>query len=311
MTSYNIDGFQVYEYSSKKPKSVIFFAHANAIPVKTYAEVWTKMANALNVRIICYDVRGFGDTTVQPVYDENSWGWKTLVQDHVKLFKCIQKTHPKNTSFILSGHSSGAWISLLATEYIGTYPLLLCDPPILNKKTAFKWYLLNLFNRIEKNPRSQKVLKRKTAFDSYAAAFESFKQTPFLSKWSDSALDGYIHGLFKENSETHQFALRYDPKWEAHIFTQYPPTAAHGFLELSAKLRRELRPVFLVGEKSDSCNPKAKNWVKLFFPNTEWVILPQSGHMFPIENADLFVETLSRLGSTKASNLRQRFALEV
>lgn len=307
MLNYKIDDFQIYEFSVNKPKFVIFFAHANAIPARAYAELWTKMAQALNIRIICYDIRGFGDTTAQPIYDEH-WGWKTLVQDHVNLFQRIKKTHPKNTPFILSGHSLGAWVSLLATEFLGSYPLLLCDPPILHRKQAFQWFLLHMLNRKFINPKTKQVLKRKTSFDSFADAFASLKQTPMLSKWSDAALNGYIEGLFAEDMQSHQYHLRYPLKWEAHLFEQYPLTAAHGFLRLSKKLRYELRPVFLIGEKSDACNPKAKSWVKLFLPNAEWVVLPKVGHMFPIENVNLFIDTLSRLGSTKASNLRHQFA---
>jgi len=295
MTSYNLDGFQVYEYSSQSPQTVLFFAHANGIPALSYAHVWKTLVNSHNIRVISYDIRGYGLTRALPIYNNRTWGWKTLVQDHVKLFKRIKSTHPKNTKFILGGHSLGAWLSLFSTEFLGPYPLLLCDPPLLNLSSAIPWYFMHLFHLRHKNPKSQKVLKRKTHFDTFEHAFESFRKTPFLSQWNDESLKGYVEGSFVHDSNTGRLTIRHDLQWEAHLFEQYPPTATQALMTLSKKLRNTLKPVFLVGEKSDACNLRAKNWVNFLLPGSEWVVLPNSGHMFPIEKPATFIDALKEI----------------
>lgn len=285
MITYKFDEFQMYEFSSKNPVLVLFFAHANGIPALTYAPLWSELAEQLNIRIICYDMRGVGLTTCPPVYNDQTWGWKILVDDHIKLFERIKKTHPKNTKFVLSGHSLGGWISLLSTQVLGVQPLLIFDPPLLHRKEAFGWFFLNLFKRRNENPKSKKALKRKTVFDSWEAVQESFSDHPFVLKWRKEIVANYIQGSFLEDPKTKKVSLKHAPEWEAHIFAQYPPTAMQGFLQLPKKLRKELKPNFLIGENSDVCNPKAKKWVKKFFPHVEWTIIPKSGHMFLLENS--------------------------
>lgn len=295
MTSYKIDGFQIYEYSSQNPQAVIFFAHANGIPANTYAKLWENVAKILDVRVISYDMRGIGNTTLAPIYNDDSWGWKILVDDHIALFERIKKSHPKNTRFILMGHSVGAWLSLLSTRKLGDYPIILCDPPLLYKRDAIGWFLLHLLKKKNYNPKSKKVLKRKISFESFDAACETFKKSTFLAKWDNELLKEYIRGSFHEDDKTKKLFLRHTPEWEAYIFSQYPPTAAQGFLQLPKKLRNELKPIFLVGSLSDACNPKAKTWVKFFFPHLKWIVIPNVGHMFPIENQNLMINTLKNL----------------
>lgn len=292
MIEYKIDSFHMYEFSVKNPRAVIFFAHANGIPAVTYKDLWTLVSETLNVSILCYDMRGIGKTTSSPVYNDQNWGWKVLVDDHVKLFERVKKTYPKNTQFILCGHSVGAWISLLSTQHVGEYPLLLCDPPILRGKEAIGWLILHLLKKRTENQRSKKALNRRINFDSEESALEFFSKTPLLSKWDKSILTEYIRGLFQHDSHSNQFVLKHSPEWEAHIFAQYPPTATQGFKQLPKKLRDKLKPIFLVGELSDACDPKAKGWIKRFFPHLQWVVIPKVGHMFPIENRDAMLTAL-------------------
>ena len=137
MIQSTIDGFEVYEFHSQNKNSneqALFFAHANGIPAQTYKSLFEKMSNELNCSIYTYDIRGFGKTnlTLDPAIQKKStWAWEILTEDHSHLFHKIQQKKPKETKWILCGHSLGAWISLLSSNTLSFHKLVLLDPPIL------------------------------------------------------------------------------------------------------------------------------------------------------------------------------------
>lgn len=292
METYEIDGFAIYEFKPQKENIVqerfenkfIFFAHANGVPAQTYRTLFQKIVRELNVNIITYDIRGMGDTKVPMFIDSKSWTWDILVKDHVFLFEKLQQKKTDATEWILAGHSLGAWISLFSSEKTGITSLLLFDPPILPFQNIIMWNLLCLTRRRELNPNSKKVKKRKRNYVSFDHAYESLMRSEFLRNWPKEVLWDYLKSSFAQKDS--EIALKHDPLWEAHLFESYISSAARGFLMIPYFIRKKIKPIFFVGGKSLVCNPKSKNWVKLFLPNLEWVLIENSGHMFPLEDQE-------------------------
>lgn len=290
----NINDFEIYAYESKnkeKKDCHILFAHANGIPALTYKSLFESLSQKLNVVIVTYDMRGIGRTKVKEYITKEIWSWQTLVDDHIFIFQHLNKTMPGN--WIFAGHSLGAWVSLLASEKLGIHDVWLLDPPILMPSVVAKWLTAILIRKRHLIPNSKKVKKRKTTFPSYNAAYHYLKQSSLMKNWSEESIYNYLEGSF-EQKENH-IQLRHNPQWEGHLFEEYPPMAAMGFLKLSFTFRKQLRPVFFIGKKSDTCNPNSKAWVKLFFPKLQWILIENGRHMFPIENSESIIQHILEL----------------
>ncbi len=291
MQQYTINDFEVFEFNHPKPQSILFFAHANGIPTLTYTQFFSELCQKFPLKIICYDARGIGFTKQQPVYS-NSWGWDTLVQDHLVLLNEIKKKYPSLTNIILSGHSLGAWLSLLVTAFVDIKKIIIFDPPILPLKLSAIWWAVNLVNRRDLNLPSRKVKKRKVNFENKDAAYQSLKKSSFMKEWNDSAIYDYIESSFEQNAASGLLTLRHLPEWEAHLFEQYPPTPFHTFSKIPKSTRKQMNPIIFVGAQSDTCAPQAGPLVKLFLPKAKWIILPKAKHMFPIEMSTQLIQTL-------------------
>ncbi len=289
MLQYTIDGFEVYEYpapNTSTEKNAFFFAHANGVPAQSYRSLFKKLSKKLNCSIISYDMRGIGKTIVPDTISTNKekiWTWDILTQDHVNLFLKIKAQKNLNLNWILSGHSLGAWISMLASKEIPNHQLFLFEPPILVSKIIMKWIIIHFLNKKYLSPMSQKVKRRKIQFPSLQIAFHELKKSSLMKNWPDEVIQDYIEGSFKEQENGGELILRHDPLWEALMFEEYPMAAWEGFLKIPLSIRKNLDTIFFVGENSDTCNPKAKKWVQLFFPKLKWIIVPKGGHMFPLE----------------------------
>lgn len=289
MIQYNVDGFEIYEYPAPdidEQKNAIFFAHANGIPALTYNSLFEKLSKQLNCMVISYDMRGIGKTTNLPLFSKKNkteWSWDILVEDYISLFNKIKSHKSTNLTWILTGHSLGAWIALLASKVLLNFKLFLFEPPILAPKIIIQWSMIVLFNKRHLSPRGRKVKKRKTKFLSSQIAYQELKKSSLMQNWSEEVIRDYVEGSFSEEKNGGEASLRHDPSWEALMFEDYPMAAWRGFIKVPYNIRRNLNIIFFVGENSDTCNPKAKKWVQLFFPKMKWITIKNGTHMFPLE----------------------------
>lgn len=272
-------GFACYEYVNPHtaPLQHLFFAHANGIPALTYDTFFRNVCARFPIRIIAYDMRGFGHTENKP--DENlhsGKSWEILMQDQLNL---LDSFYQKNVNWILGGHSLGSWLSYLSLNHLSTNRVILFDPPILPTKIAMAWVFAKAIGKPHWNPNAIKVRQRKTIFDSSDEIFQRFKKSGLMKNWAEACIWQYIEACFNVSSDG-KYHLRHEPLWESKMFEEYPPGAYRLIKMLPRKRRREIRPHFYVGENSDTCNPRAKDWVKLFLPHLHWEIVPKGDHMF-------------------------------
>lgn len=305
MSSYSVhvpetgEEFQCYHFkptSTKISSQKIFFAHANGVSAQTYRTLFEKMSERFGVEIVTYDMRGIGKTKAPFQINKKKWGWFELIEDHIRLFHLTQKLFPPSTKWILSGHSLGAWLALLSAHRLQQTQLLLFDPPILKPKIVLQWNFARLIGRKDLSPTSKKARKRRTVFDSGEVLFSQLKQRPFTRNWSDAVIADYIEGNYRLQEEG--MTLRHDPLWEAHLFEEYLPSATAGFLKMPRSIRQSIHPLFVVGEDSDTCNPRAKKWVQFFLPQARWHVIERGSHMFPLEEQEQTLNAIAELFPT-------------
>ena len=290
----DLEDFELYYYLAPHPdqaKKNIFFAHANAVPALTYKTLFERVSQELNVNIITYDMRGMGKTKLKETIHKNIWNWQSLVDDHIFIFEQL-KLKMKGP-WVLAGHSLGAWLSLLTSEKLHVKTVWLFDPPILVPNIIVKWIALILLKKRHLSPNSRKVRKRRTSYPSYDSAYKQMKKSAFMKNWDHQCIRDYLEGSFEQKGENIQ--LRHNPEWEAYLFEAYPAMAALGFLKLSLSFRRKFEPIFIVGKNSNTCNPKSKRWVKVFFPKLKWITLLNGSHMFPFEMPNETFKQFSKL----------------
>jgi pimeloyl-ACP methyl ester carboxylesterase len=296
MDRFKINRFEIYKFSCQKPIRALFFAHANGIPAQTYRSFLQGLSHDLQAVIYAYDMRGIGRTEHEPFIKEDTqheWLWELLARDHLSLFERLQEREYATTHhlpWMLMGHSFGAWMSLITSWRVGVKELFLLDPPILPLKIMFMWTIAVLSNKRQYNRMSEKVRKRKTMFPSEQVALESLRKTTLMQRWNDQTILDYINGCFLQKEEG--LHLRHSPNWEAAIYESMPVSATIGFLKIPRSYRKKITPYFLVGADSNTCNPRAGNYVKSFFPRAQWILIPNESHMFPIESPETTSRTI-------------------
>lgn len=307
MFSYSInvpetgEEFQCYHFKPRTEghlaQKKMFFAHANGVSAQTYRTLFENMSARFGIEILTYDMRGIGKTKAPFKIDKKKWGWFELIEDHIRLFQLVAQTFPASTKWILSGHSLGAWLALLSAQRLQQTELLLLDPPILKSNIVFQWNIARCIGRKDLSPTSQKAQRRKKIFSSQEALFSALKEKPFTRNWPVEVIADYIDGNYQVKAPPilSEMMLRHNPLWEAHLFEEYLPTAAAGFLKIPRAFRQTMNPLFLVGERSDTCNPKAKKWVQFFLPRARWHVIEGGTHMFPLEAQEQTLNAAAQL----------------
>ena len=90
-------------------------------------------------------MRGIGKTKLKENINKKIWSWQTLTDDHIFIFE--QLKNKMQGTWILAGHSLGAWLSLLSSEKLNITRVWLFDPPILMPQVVLKWLTAIALNK--------------------------------------------------------------------------------------------------------------------------------------------------------------------
>lgn len=298
MNTFTWDGFAVYQFVPKEKKSEqkILFSHANGIAAGTYQSLLQKWADDWGIEVFAYDVRGMGGSEVSPqaAYKQGKkYIWKYLTIDLVNILEMLKTRFPSSENWILSGHSLGGWLSLLAAKKCGVKEVLLLDIPMLPPSQVMLWSLAVAAGMRRLHPLGKVARRRKRKFHSLSQAKTLFRRNPFFKKWSFVCISDFVDANYEERSSG--CYLRHSTNWEADIFEHMPLAAAQLMIKIPKKLRQEMNIYFIVGGKSTVCNPQAGKYFKTFFPKTIWKVCDGGEHMFPFENTETFFTVLNDL----------------
>ncbi|MBN8528021.1 MAG: alpha/beta hydrolase [Caulobacterales bacterium] len=164
----------------------LVFAHANGFNALTYRHLLAPLAD--RYRIWAPDLRGHGATTL-PTATEGRRGWNDHGADLAALLDATD-----GPPMVLAGHSMGGTAGLLAAAARPERMrgLVLADPVIMTRQAVLAFHLPLLRDLPRRSPLVVNALKRRSEFDSRAAALAAYRGRGAFKGWPDAVLADYL-----------------------------------------------------------------------------------------------------------------------
>ena len=263
----------VLDFGDPRRPADLIFVHANGFNARTYRAILQPLAGEL--RILAPDLRGHGRTTL-PLEDAGQRSWRGLRDDLIALIEALDEPPA-----VLAGHSMGGTVALLAA---GEAPalargLVLFDPVMWGPVGVAMAHLP--FARAltaKRAPIAVAAARRRSVFDSRAAAFRAYHDRGAFKGWPDAMLKDYIADGFRDRPDG-TVELSCPPEWEAlhYAIHAHDPYAA---------LRRFKGPVSIVkARRGSTCRIRDVEAFERRYPHAR-VRKVDGGHFFPMVNPD-------------------------
>ena len=196
---FNRNRFHYLEWGGAPPAVVL--VHATGFCGGVWGPVATEIAKRTNRRVLAIDLRGHGDSDINPT---TSVTWGMLGQDLDGLLEALDLR-----DVTLVGHSRGGSAAILSMGFPGSFRttrMILLEPSILIEAGA-----------PHTQPMIEGALRRRQFFPSRDEAFRSyFGRGPFRG-WREDVLWAYLdHGL--KDSLAGQLELKCSPQTEAAFY---------------------------------------------------------------------------------------------
>jgi pimeloyl-ACP methyl ester carboxylesterase len=244
----------------------IIFSIGNGFNALCHRQALAPLADRM--RIIAVDQRGHGLTRL-PIHPEGRRDWRDLSRDLAVLMEALRLDRP----VILAGHSMGGTISLMTAETLGgAVKSVIAIDPVLGsrpeKPEAFPPHLQNLIAG---------TLRRRTTYDSRAAAFAAYKGRGVFATWPDEVLSDYIEDGMRDTADG--VTLTCSPAWEASNY------AAQGQDGRAILLAAALPVQVLKAQIASTCNVSVEEAAAN--PNLRIDLVEGATHCLPMERPDL------------------------
>ena len=247
----------------------LHFAHATGMHAGLYARLLAPLADRFN--ILASDARGHGHSPGGPVGDRVEWD-----QFADDLLAIIDSVAPE-TPWLLSGHSMGGAVSLLAAsaQPARVAGLVLIDPPFIPFAIA---RTARAAGTIVSNPMADQAGKRRADFPDVATARAAWHGRGVFRSWSDDDLDAYLaDGLLPAGDGVN---LACAPAWEAATFRGVSMRVEPALAALD-------RPFILLAGENGSTVPDAEFAIFAAHPRClSAERLPGTTHFLPLERGD-------------------------
>lgn len=251
----------------------IVFLHANGFNARTYRTLLRPLAKGL--RILAPDLRGHGRTPL-PLKAEGRRSWRDLRDDITALLESMD-----GPPVTLAGHSMGGTVALLAAAKASRHvrDLALFDPVMLGPIGVAMAHLPFANTMAAKRaPIAVAAARRRSVFESRAAAFKAYKGRGAFKTWPDAMLKDYVADGFIDRLDG-TVELACPPDWEAVNYT----THAH---DPYAALRRFVGRVrILRGSRGSTCRVKDVGGFERRYPGAT-IEKVEGGHFFPMEKPE-------------------------
>lgn len=241
----------------------IVFLHANGFNALTYRGILEPLA--ADYRILALDQRGHGETSLDTAV-AGRCDWLDLRDDLLAALEILDVR-----GAVLSGHSMGGTVSLLAAQAQPdrARSLILFDPVILPNDAA---------RAAPHSPMVEAARRRRAVFPSREAALTSYRGRGAFRGWPEAVLEDYVRAGFRD-LPSGEVTLACSPDWEASSY------AAHGHDSWSA-LAHPPRPIrVLKAEIASTCRFDKGD----IAPGPDVVIdtIVGASHFLPMERPDL------------------------
>lgn len=254
---HTINSLAVHTYGESYNQPIVF---VHGFPYDH--SMWEFQIEALKNKYYCvaYDVRGLGESYV----GDGQYTMEAFVDDLFSVINELSLSKP-----IVCGHSMGGYISLRAVEKFQNQfgGLILCDTKSEADDNAAK-------------------LKRAASINQI--------NTEGLTKFVDT----FVTNCFAEETPKENEKLFLNTLFKAH---KNNPTGVKGALvalvsrtETTSFLSKiKIPTLVLVGSFDLLSPPQLMRSLSEKIPNSEFAIIPQAGHMAPLENPDCVNDLVS------------------
>lgn len=243
------------------------FAHANGYPPAAYQPLLTLLGAQ-------HCVRALAQRPLWPGADPRQLkDWGLLAQD------LLQFLDERGTPQVVGiGHSLGAIATLLAAlqRPAAFSAVVLLDPVLQPPLSPLQWVGAKLFGLPRTRALEASAQRRRTSFTSAQEMFANYRTKPAFARLSDAALEAYVAAMAGPGAAG-TVQLAYPPAWEAKIYVTLPDN-------LWRKLPLLQAPLLVVGgAQSDTFTSAAAQALALRMPHASIRIVPDAGHLVPLE----------------------------
>ncbi len=262
-----------YEFGPTDRPVDLVFSHANGFNARTYRTILAPLG--AQWRVLMVDMRGHGRTEL-PDEVEGRDSWLDLRDDLLALIEA-----ERLSNVVLSGHSMGGCVSLLASAEApaAVRSLVLFDPVIIPQdKGPPKPEVLN-------SPLAVGARNRRAVFASKAAVVEAYRGRGAFRSWSEDMLVDYVTDGFRDTDDG-QVTLACKPAWEASNFTSHGQDPYDAFDRSVCPiriLRAEVGSTCRVDDQVDRLTQSGRIRIET---------IPGASHFLPMERPDLVREAL-------------------
>ena len=264
---------------AKNEKPLLIFSHANGFSASTYR----KLFGLLGERFTVAAVERFGHTTQFPVTNN----WPHLVQE-LGEFVQLQLARHNCKKVYLVGHSLGGFLSIMLSYQQPQWVerLVLLDSPIVTGKYAWLLRAAKALNQDERFSPARFAKVRRTQWPSIEAAYAHFASKPLFANWDTDMLRDYVtHGTRPCDAGCE---LVFSREVEYQIFRCFPDN-------LGSIARAPVPVPFSFVRGTDSEEVRIIGLRKTQELAMGRVLSVPGGHLFPMENAQLTADAVSRL----------------
>lgn len=258
---------------AKRPVDVVF-VHANGFNARTYKSILQPLSREL--RILAPDLRGHGRTTLVAAGGGDR-SWRVLRDDLLALMQALDLP-----PVILGGHSMGGTVSILAAGKAQdrVKGLALFDPVMWGQVGVLMAHLPWAQTMAAKRaPIAVQAARRRSVFDSHAAAFTAYHDRGAFKGWPDAMLKDYVADGFRDLDDG-KVELTCPPEWEARLYT----THAH---DPYTALRRFGGPVSIwKARRGSTCRAKDPEAFTRQFAGAR-IEKVDGGHFFPMTSPEV------------------------
>ena len=241
----------------------LHFAHANGFPAGSYKQIF----NALDADYELHALTKFAHTQKFPVNTN-------LANQVAELIDYLQNNLTQAVYAV--GHSMGAVVSFMAAcerpDLIKG--LIMLDPPIASGLSRIFFRLLKYSPLIDKFSPAGKAKIRCQYWPKDTNLVEYFQARGLFKNFLPTCIADYVAAAIDEREDG--FHLNFDAQIEANIYRNIPHNLNRYYKRL------QVPALIVTGGKSDVCVPAL---LSTFIKQTkiEHMILPDRGHMFPLE----------------------------
>lgn len=267
------DGQEItlWRWPHSQGRPTLHWAHATGFHGRLYQSLLDDLSADCNV--VAWDMRGHG-ASAGAAEASTFLGWETYYRDLTALLEHLDEP------VWLAGHSIGATASVMAAarrpdKVLG---LILAEPVIMDSWQSRMLWLAKLLRQSHRLSLAAGAARRRTVFDSHAAAMDNYRGRGGFKTWPEPWLEAYVRYAFVPHGDYVRLAC--SPDWESATFAHTEHNPWPGIRQLRCPV------IALAAERASTFSPTAQKRLQTLLPCAEVRVLAGTTHFLPMEQTE-------------------------